>query len=99
MAEPARRVGTDPPPGPVRPVPERVAPAGSRVHPHSSPPLDPGIAEPLAALLDVLAGHIERDDDEAVDPQGRSTAVSLARAVLRGYPNPGADGPEAARPE
>jgi hypothetical protein len=53
--------------------------------------LHPVRRRPGCALLD--------RDDEAVDPQGRVTAVSLARAVLRGYPNPGADGPEAARPE
>ena len=103
-AEPDRWPNPLDEPAPVRhrdpfgPSPSAWPPAGSRVHPHTSPPLDPGIAEPLAALLDVLAGHIERDD-EAVDPQGRLTAVSLARAVLRSYPNPGADGPEAARPE
>ena len=37
--------------------------------------------------LDVLDGHIERDD-EAVDPQTRLTAVSLARSLIRSYPAP-----------
>jgi hypothetical protein len=53
----------------------------------SSHLLDPEVANPLAALLDVLAGHIERDD-EAVDPQTRLTAVSLARSLIRSYPAP-----------
>jgi hypothetical protein len=47
---------------------------------------DPEVAEPLAALLDVLAGHLERD--ETVDPQTRLTALNVARALLRCYPTP-----------
>ena len=67
-----------------------------RVHPHHSPLLDPGIAEALAALLDVLAGQIERGT-EAIDPQTRLTAVSLARTANCADPSPSAAGRSCAR--
>ena len=80
-------------PGPPRhrdpfgPSPSDSLPLHPGVRAPTSHLLDPEVADPLAALLDVLAGHIERDD-EAVDPQARLTAVSLARSLIRSYPAP-----------
>ena len=68
----------DKPTGPVAPL-LKVAPAAAS-----------GTDVTTAATLDattVLAGHIERDD-EAVDPQTRLAAVSLARSLIRSYPAP-----------
>ena len=74
---------------PFGPSPSEWPPLHPRVHPHHSPLLDPGIAEALAALLDVLAGQIERGT-EAIDPQTRLTAVSLARTANCADPSPSA---------
>ena len=80
-------------PGPLRhrdpfgPSPSESPPSHPGVRAPGSHLLDPEVADPLAALLDVLAGHIERDG-EAVDPQARLTAVSLARSLIRSYPAP-----------
>jgi hypothetical protein len=46
---------------------------GPRVHPPSSPTLDREVAEPLAALLDVLEHY-----DETVGSPTTLTAVNLA---------------------
>ena len=79
----------EPPPlghrDPFGPSPSESPPLHPGVHPPHSHPLDPEVAEPLAALLDVLAEHLERDD-EVVDPRTRITAVSLARSVLHSAP-------------
>jgi hypothetical protein len=42
----------------------------------------PAVAEPLAALLDVVAGQVERDD-RGVDQAAVRAAVAVARSVLR----------------
>jgi len=72
---------------PFGPSPSEWPPLHPGVHPPHSHPLDAEVAEPLAALLDVLAEHLERDD-EVVDPRTRLTAVSLARSVLHPTPSP-----------
>ena len=71
---------------PFGPTPSEWPPLGPGVHPHTWRMFDPEVAEPLAALLEVLAGHLERD--ETVDPQTRLTGLRLARALLRCYANP-----------
>jgi len=72
---------------PFGPSPSEWPPLHPGVHQPHSHQLDPEVAEPLAALLDVLAERLERDD-EVVDPRTRLTAVSLARSVLHSASGP-----------
>ena len=58
---------------PFGPSPSEWPPVGPRVHPPSSPTLDREVAEPLAALLDVLEHY-----DETVGSPTTLTAVNLA---------------------
>jgi hypothetical protein len=71
---------------PFGPSPTEWPPLHPGVHPDTSHLPGPGVAESLAALLDVLARHLERD--EAPDPQICLTAVNVARSVLRSSPDP-----------
>jgi hypothetical protein len=80
LDEPARMHLRDP----FGPSPSEAPAVHPGVRSPTSRPLDPDVAESLAALLDVLAEHIERDD-EAVDPQTRLTATHLARSLIRSY--------------
>lgn len=68
-------------PLPVRPV-------------HRRPPLvlDPALAEPLATLLELIAGQVERDDGAAYTATARA-AEALAQAVLRSAGTPTPHGP------
>jgi hypothetical protein len=75
---------------PFGPSPSEWPPVGPRIDPLT---LDTDVAEPLAALLEVLAGRIEHDD-ETVDSPTTLNAVNVARSVLRSHPTAPADGPE-----
>jgi hypothetical protein len=52
----------------------------------------PAVAEPLAALLDVLAARLQPDGQPGVLDQ-ETTRAAVAVAVLRAAVPPAADGP------
>ena len=70
---------------PFGPSPTDRPPLPPHAGPRRPPVLDPAVAEPLATLLDALAGRLE-DDGGALDPWTSLAAVSLARSLLRTSP-------------
>jgi hypothetical protein len=54
--------------------------------------LGSAVAEPLAALLDAVAGKVERDD-RGVDTETARAAVAVARSVLRACSPASVDAP------
>jgi hypothetical protein len=74
---------------PLFPFPDDAPPLRPRTWPATV--VGPAVAEPLAALLDVVAGQVERDD-HGVDPEAARAAVAVARSVLRSCP-PGTTSP------
>jgi hypothetical protein len=65
---------------PLFPFPDEAPPLRPRTWPATV--VGPAVAEPLAALLDVVAGQVERDD-RGVDQDAVRAAVAVARSVLR----------------
>lgn len=83
---------------PFAPFPDDVPPPlRPRTRPRPPTVLDPGVAEPLAALLNLLAEQVERDERGA-DTETAWTAAALARSVLRSCAPPAVDCPGAPEP-